>query len=294
MSNIKNWVLAARPKTMLASVGPVIVGLGVAFHETSKLNTTIAALTLICAMLLQIATNIANDYLDFKKGVDTDKRIGPVRVTSKGLIPDYQMRNALILLLALSFLCGVYLMISGGPIIVLIGILSIYFSYGYTGGPYPLSYNALGEVAAFIFFGPIAVMGTTYLQTHAFSNLSLIFGCSVGLISAAILAINNLRDIESDKETKKKTIAILYGENFQRKLIFTLAFSAALISLIVGFYLRNFILPINLIVFLIFSSAWKKVLFAPIGPDLNNQLARTAQYLLLHSIVITIALSFFK
>jgi 1,4-dihydroxy-2-naphthoate octaprenyltransferase len=154
MNDLKTnpWILAARPKTILASIGPVLIGLSIAFHLSQKINTTIALLTLICAILLQIGTNIANDYLDFKKGVDTLERLGPVRVTSKGLISEDKMKKALILILSSAFLCGIYLMIHGGPFIVAIGLLSLYFSYGYTGGPFPLSYNGLGELAALLFF----------------------------------------------------------------------------------------------------------------------------------------------
>jgi 1,4-dihydroxy-2-naphthoate octaprenyltransferase len=296
MNDLKTnpWILAARPKTILASIGPVLIGLSIAFHLSQKINTTIALLTLICAILLQIGTNIANDYLDFKKGVDTLERLGPVRVTSKGLISEDKMKKALILILSSAFLCGIYLMIHGGPFIMAIGLLSLYFSYGYTGGPFPLSYNGLGELAALLFFGPIAVVGTTYLQTHQFDYYSITLGIGVGLISAAILAVNNLRDIVSDSKLGKKTIAVIFGEKFQRRLIIFLSLMAAFISMSLGIFIKNYLLFSPLILFFLFHSNWKEILYQPITSLLNNNLANTAKYLFIYSILTSISLVILK
>lgn len=287
---MKNWMLAIRPKTLFASVGPVLLGLAVAWSESSTFNIVIAGLTLSCALLLQVGSNLANDYLDAIRGVDNHNRLGPLRVTSAGLITHASMKKGLIATLGAAFLLGIYLMISGGPVIIAVGFISIYFSYGYTGGPFPLSYNGLGEVAAFIFFGPVAVFGTAYLQTHEVSRLALLAGMGPGFISGCILAINNLRDIKSDTETGKRTLAVRFGEKFQRYLCLCLIF----FSILTGFYIAakyNALFAWLLILLpLLFHRTWLHILYGPIDTKLNTSLQRTAQYNLLYCIVLSIGL----
>ncbi len=287
---MKNWILAIRPKTLLASQAPVLLGLAVSFSEVKKIHWTIAIVTSLCALLLQIASNLANDYLDALRGIDTLGRLGPVRVTSSGLIPASSMKNALALSLLLSFVLGIYLMIQGGPFIMIIGALSLYFAYGYTGGPYPLSYNGLGEVAAFIFFGLIAVVGTSYLQSHAISKLALFLGCGPGFISACILAINNLRDIKSDTEGKKRTIAVRFGEQFQRRLCVLLIVSSALVSIFGYFITHSSFMILAFFLPVLFHKTWLQILYQPINEKLNTALQRTAQYNLLYCLVLAIGL----
>jgi 1,4-dihydroxy-2-naphthoate octaprenyltransferase len=289
-SRLSHWILALRPKTMLASIGPVILGIALAYTKNHHTNYTIAILTLISAMLLQITTNIANDYLDHKKGIDSKDRIGPVRVTAAGIIPENQMKWALSFLILLSFLSGLYLMIYGGLPIIIIGLLSLYFAYGYSGGPFPLSYNGLGELSAFIFFGLVAVSGTYYLQTFHFDFISLFWGAAVGAISAAILAINNLRDISTDSKTHKKTIAVIFGEYFQRNFILFLILSASLLSIIAAFISFNFYFLIPAILPIFFIKDWKKIYSGTIDSDLNFCLANTAKFLLLYSLTNSFAL----
>lgn len=287
---MKNWMLAIRPKTLFASQAPVVLGLAVAYVEIKSINVLIAVLTALCALVLQIASNLANDYLDAVRGVDNDSRLGPTRVTSSGLISLTSMKNALILTLSVAFILGIYLMIVGGPVIMVIGLLSLYFAYGYTGGPFPLSYNGLGEVAAFIFFGLIAVIGTTYLQTHAYSRLALILGMGPGFISACILAVNNLRDIVSDKDTNKKTLAVRFGEKFQRSLcITTIVMSLVVCLYVMIVYNFKWLFPVLVLPFF-FHKTWLMILFQPIDSRLNQALARTAQYNLLYCIMISIGM----
>ena len=284
---MKNWLLAIRPKTLLASIAPVTLGFSIAYIEKNSINIPTALVTMLCALALQIASNLANDYLDAVKGVDNESRLGPIRVTSSGLISLSKMKNALIMALALAFFMGIYLMIVGGPFIIFIGLLSLYFAYGYTGGPFPLSYNGLGEAAAFIFFGPVAVVGTSYLQTKNFSTLSLITGTGPGFISACILAINNLRDIVSDTETNKKTLAVNFGEGFQRKFcITTIALSVITSLYLLIFYQFKWIFPVIILPFL-FYKTWLQILFSPIDAKLNLALAKTAQYNLLYCLLIS-------
>lgn len=279
---MNNWLIATRPKTLFASISPVILGLSIAYRENHTLNSTIAFLTLLCALILQISSNIANDYLDSLKGVDNEKRLGPTRVTQSGLISATKMKKALILLLALAFLLGTYLMISGGIYIIFIGLCSIYFAYGYTGGPFPLSHNGLGEVAAFLFFGVFAVSGTAYLQTHHFSLLSFYMGAGPGFISATILAINNLRDIHTDTEANKRTIAVRFGESFQRKLCITLVALSSFILLTSAYYIQSYLLVPAAFLPLLFYKNWMNVAFGPVDRSLNLALAKTSVYLLIY------------
>lgn len=287
---MKYWILAIRPKTLLASVGPVILGLAIAHYLQGSINPLIAGLTLLSALFLQIASNLANDYLDGVRGVDNEDRLGPTRVTSSGLIDSSTMKKALALTLFISFLLGVYLMITGGPVIMLFGLLSLYFAYGYTGGPYPLSYNGLGEAAAFLFFGIIAVTGTIYLQTHKFHELGVLLGAGPGFISACILAVNNLRDIESDEATHKRTLAVRFGEKFQRSLCLSLIALSSLVVLSAVLFLNiKWILPAFLLPFF-FIRTWLQIARHPISEKLNLALQRTAQYNLLYCLVISLGL----
>ena len=291
---LDNWILAIRPKTLFASIAPVLLGLAIAYHIQHQINFKVAVLTLLCALLMQIASNLANDFLDFKKGIDTKERLGPIRVTSMVLISLDAMKRALFLILALSFILGIYLMVHGGAVIIIMGITSIYFAYGYSGGPFPLSHNGLGEVAAFVFFGLVAVTGTTYLQTHSFHSLSLYLAMGPGFISATILAINNLRDIKSDTETNKRTIAVRFGEKFQRNLCFNLIIGSFLILFSAAFLFHIYGLLLTCLVPFIFKKNWKHILYEPIDQRLNMALANTAKYLLLFCLISSIVLIFSK
>lgn len=284
------WILATRPKTLFASISPVLLGLSLAFVHQKSIDLQVALLTILCALLMQIASNIANDYLDSLRGVDTEKRLGPTRVTHTGLISATHMRNALIFVLSLALILGIYLMWVGGPVIIFIGLLSMYFAYGYTGGPFPLSHNGLGEIAAFIFFGIIAVSGTVYLQTHQFHSIDFVMGMGPGLISATILAINNLRDIETDQETNKRTIAVRFGENFQRKLCLLLILCSSILLLIVALVFHyNWLMPICFLP-LLYSKNWIQIAKGPIDRNLNTALAKTAQYLLFYCVLSSLGL----
>lgn len=205
------WIEAARPQTMAAAVIPVLVGASLAF-QSELLNWTNTTVALICAMLIQIGTNFANDYFDFVKGSDTDERIGFRRATATGLITPKQMLNATILTMGLAFLLGLYLVWSAGWVILIIGLLSLLFGILYTGGPFPLGYNGLGDVFVFLFFGIIAVMTTYYVNALEWSEASFWASLAVGALCVNILVVNNLRDVEQDKKSGKKTLGVLFGE----------------------------------------------------------------------------------
>ena len=215
MSRARIWYMAARPKTLPAAAVPVIVGTGAAIG--AGLFAPLPALAaLIGALLIQIGTNFANDLFDFKKGADTAERLGPTRVTQAGLVTPNQIALATALAFGLATLVGVYLVWVGGWPIVAIGILSILAGLAYTGGPFPLGYNGLGDIFVFIFFGLVAVVGTYYVQAGTVSTVAWLAAIPVGLLATAILVVNNLRDILTDTTVGKRTTAVRFGAGFAR------------------------------------------------------------------------------
>jgi len=209
------WLLAVRPKTLIAGVAPVLIGTAVAARDGAfHLPAALAALG--GALLIQIGTNLANDYFDFRRGADGADRLGPTRVTQAGLISPAAVCRACVLAFALATLAGIYLLLRGGLPILMIGVTSILLGVLYTGGPRPLAYLGLGDLFAFLFFGPVAVAGTYYVQALSWSPQALLAGCAPGLFAAAILTVNNYRDLESDRRSGKRTLAVRLGPRFAR------------------------------------------------------------------------------
>ncbi len=205
------WVIAARPPTLSAALVPVAVGTACAFAEGSlKAGPALAALA--GALLLQIAANFANDVFDFEKGADTSERLGPVRAVQAGLLAPSTVRRGLYVVIALALLVGGYLTAAAGPVIVVIGLASIAAAVAYTGGPYPLGYHGLGDVFVMLFFGFVAVLGTTFVQVGRVTELALYAAVPVGALATAILVVNNLRDIDTDRVAGKRTLAVRFGE----------------------------------------------------------------------------------
>lgn len=220
-SKIKIWIHSTRPKTLPAAISPVLMGLAMAYADIlqgkypySSTNILFALVTLFCAVLIQIGTNFANDYFDFVKGTDNVKRVGPLRATQAGLVTAKEMKAAFIITFGLAAGLGIILVIRGGIPVLVIGIISIFFGIIYTAGPKPLAYIGLGELFVLIFFGPVAVSGTYYLQTLHFSPVTVAAGVSAGLFSTAVLTANNLRDIDTDRQSGRKNLMILFGYNF--------------------------------------------------------------------------------
>ena len=224
------WVLAARPKTLLASVAPVMVGTGFAVAN-ARFVVLPAAAALLGAILIQIATNLANDYFDWVRGGDTTERVGPVRVTQAGILPPDTVRRGMYAVLAAALAVGVYLIWVGGWPIAIIGILSLICAVAYTGGPFPLAYHGLGDLFVFVFFGLVAVGGTYWVQALELPGDVLLAGAAIGALNTAILVVNNLRDIETDASVGKRTLAVRIGRTATRAQYVTLLAFAAFIPM---------------------------------------------------------------
>jgi 1,4-dihydroxy-2-naphthoate octaprenyltransferase len=224
------WLLAARPRTLPAAAAPVIVGSAAAFADGGfRLGPALAALA--GALLLQIGANLANDVFDFHRGADTAARLGPLRVTQAGLLQPRQVLTGMWLTFLLAALLGVYLAWSGGPAILVIGVLSILAAIAYTGGPWPLGYRGLGDLFVFLFFGPAAVIGTYLVQTRTVSPLAVAASLPMGLLATAILVVNNLRDLDTDRAAGKRTLAVRWGAAGARREYLLLLATAFLIPL---------------------------------------------------------------
>lgn len=289
--SVNPWLLAARPKTLPAAISPVLLGLAYSWHKQAGLNWETAGITMFCTLLLQISSNFINDYYDGIRGVDTEDRLGPTRVTSSGLLPPAAVKMGFFATLGMAFLLGMHLMAVGGLPIIVIGFASIFFAWAYTAGPFPLSRHGLGELAAFIFFGPVAVWGTVWLQHPGdYDVMPLFLGTGPGFISAAILAINNLRDRESDSKTAKKTIAVRVSEIMARRFTFILVTLSIFLPIYFSIIHRNLLYLLPVVVFFIFWNNWKAIILGPIDRSLNDKLANTGKYLLAYCLGLSIAL----
>lgn len=282
---LTHWISASRPKTLPAAAAPIVVGTALAVADNVE-HWLSATLALLSALMIQIGTNLFNDYADFKKGSDTAERTGPVRVTQAGLLKPEQVKAGAVVSFALAVVAGGYLMYRGGLPIVIIGALSIFFGFVYTAGRFSLSYTGLADIFVLIFFGPVAVGGTYYVQALTVNPIVLIAGLGPGLLATAILLVNNIRDMEQDRAADKKTLIVRFGRRFGYSLY---ACCILLASAIPGwlFYKTDqspFILIASLVVipgaFLLFR-LWQ----TSSGPVYNKLLASTARLLLAYSIV---------
>lgn len=209
------WWPALRPRTLPAAAAPVVMGAAIAYGD-GLFHLPAAVAALAGALLIQIGTNFANDYFDFVKGADTETRLGPERATATGLVTPAVMKRAFVITFLATLPIAVYLIARGGLPIALIGILSITAGILYTGGPRPLGYLGLGDLLVVVFFGPVAVAGTHYVQTLTFSPAATVAGLAPGLLSTSLLAVNNLRDVETDRSAGKATLAVRFGRGFAK------------------------------------------------------------------------------
>ncbi len=290
MADFDTWILAIRPKTLPAAAGPVLVGTALAFSDQGM--AILHALCALCiAFLLQIGVNLANDYFDSVKGIDTQERLGPKRVTQSGLIAPDRVKSVMWGVLSLALMLGLYLFIRGGWPVLFIGAACILAALGYSGGPYPLASHGLGDLFVFIFFGLVAVCGTYYIQTLQLSGRVFAMAVLVGLPITAIIVVNNLRDIHTDQKAGKKTLAVFLGERgskFEYALLLFLAFTLPLACWTLG-WASTWILLIWLGLpwgWMLIRMVWN----SPISPGLNAVLAKTAAFSLLYNVLLAMGI----
>ncbi len=291
LSPMQVWLMAIRPRTLPAAVAPVLVGSALALRDdTFRLLPALAALA--GSLLLQIGVNLANDYFDYAKGVDTHDRQGPLRVTQSGLISPERVRMGMAVVFGLAALIGVYLIIAGGWPILVIGVASILSALAYSGGPFPLASHGLGDLFVFIFFGLAAVCGTYYVQALALPVGVILAAVPVGLLITAILVVNNTRDIESDARAGKRTLAVMLGERGARAEYAILLAAAYLVPIVLWLSGGATLWALLPLLSLPLAVSLAQGLYrAPGGPAMNALLARTAQLALVFSILFSIGLA---
>jgi 1,4-dihydroxy-2-naphthoate octaprenyltransferase len=281
------WLMAARPKTLPVGLAPVLVGTALAgtadvFHPLRF----VAAL--LGALFIQVGANLSNDYSDARRGADTEDRLGPVRVTAGGLVPPRQVLIAVYVTFALAVLTGVYLIVVAGWELLLVGAASIVAGVLYTGGPRPYGYEGLGELFVFLFFGIVAVAGSFFVQTEELVWEAFALAVPVGLLASAVLVVNNVRDLETDRRAGKRTLAVRLGRERTRKLYAAMVYGAFLLAPVTWLFG-----PLDAWLLL----PWLAIpLAAPVvrtvrnrtdGPSLNEALARSGQLELLFCVLLS-------
>jgi 1,4-dihydroxy-2-naphthoate octaprenyltransferase len=291
LSPLRIWLVAARPRTLPAAVAPVLVGTSLAIGED-----TFRPLAFVCALLgsvfIQIGTNLSNDYSDARRGADTEDRLGPVRVTAGGLMPPRQVLIGTYVAFSLAVLAGVYLIAIAGWQLLLVGAASILAGVLYTGGPRPYGYEGLGELFVFLFFGVVAVVGSYFVQTEHLRWEAFALSVPVGLLAAAVLLVNNIRDADTDRRAGKKTLAVRLGRERARSLFIASIAGAYLIVPLVAVFGRE-ISPLVLLALVSVPLALpliRTVRERSDGPTLNEALARTGMLLGAFSLLLSIGL----
>jgi 1,4-dihydroxy-2-naphthoate octaprenyltransferase len=281
------WIGTLRLRTLPAAATPVVVGTAYA-NRIGAVAWGPAIAALVAALLIQIGTNLANDYFDFKKGAD-QQRVGPVRASSAGLIPPLRVRNAALCAFALAAVLGLYLVsVAGWPILV-IGAASILSGWGYTAGPKPLAYIGLGDLFVLVFFGPVAVAGTVYVQSLTWESGAMLWGIALGLLATAILVVNNVRDAPTDGPAGKRTLVVRFGTSFGKAQYLLCMAGAVAVAALVGHLEQDLmlLLPIAAMVLAIKPTM---ALMREGGPSLNPVLGQTALVLLLYGLLLSVAL----
>jgi 1,4-dihydroxy-2-naphthoate octaprenyltransferase len=288
---VKLWLLAARPRTLPAAVAPVLVGTALAIGE-GTFRPLAFACALIGSIFIQIGTNLSNDYSDARRGADTEDRLGPVRVTAGGLMPPRTVLLGTYVAFGIAVLAGVYLIAIAGWELLLVGAASILAGVLYTGGPRPYGYEGLGELFVFLFFGVVAVVGSYFVQTEELRWEAFALSVPVGLLAAAILLVNNIRDADTDRRAGKKTLAVRLGRGGARRLFVGCVVVAYLALPVVALFGRD-ISPLVLLALLSIPLAVplvKVVRERTDGPSLNEALARTGMLLALFSLLLALGL----
>jgi 1,4-dihydroxy-2-naphthoate octaprenyltransferase len=282
---VRIWVMAARLRTLPAAIAPVLVGTSLAGQEgTFRAGAFVAAL--LGAIFIQVGTNLSNDYSDARRGADTEDRLGPVRVTAGGLVPPRQVLIATYVTFGLAVLCGAYLVYVAGPALLAIGAASILAGVLYTGGPRPYGYEGLGEVFVFLFFGIVAVTGSYFVQVESLEWEAFALAVPVGLLAAAILVVNNVRDIDTDRRAGKRTLAVRLGRRKARTLYSVMLLVAYVALIPVVFPLSPWVLLPWLTLPL--AARLARTVRAHVdGPTLNAALARTGMLQLLFCLLLS-------
>jgi len=291
---VRALLIASRPKTLPAAAVPVWLGCALAWGLSGAFSLVLAVCTLAAALCIQVATNFFNDAIDFRKGADTAERIGPTRASASGLLPPRLVLGLGGVALGLAGLFAWPLISVRGWPILAIGLPSLYFSFGYTGGPLPLAYRGLGEGFVLVFFGLVAVAGTVFVQIGAWPWEALLLGMQVGCFSTALIAINNLRDIRDDRRAGKRTLAVRFGEGWARRecAIFVLApYALGLLWLLPGADApaAAAVLPLAGLVLAVPLARW--ILTRPPGPAHNRALALASLALVVFGITFHAALA---
>ena len=282
---MRNWILAIRPKTLIAGISPVILGTLAAPEK----NLWIFLATLCFALSIQIGTNLANDYYDFFKGADTPQRKGPLRVTQAGIFSPKKVKFAFLTFFSLAFLIASFFFQRGGIFIPTMLSFSLFFGLAYTAGPIPLGYIGMGDLLVFLFFGPLASMGSYYLQMGTLELFPFLIGIGPGLISTALLAVNNTRDVKEDQKAGKKTLVVRFGEKFGKGEYFFLMTASTLLPL---FFLGVF--PISFLILLLLTSnslALGRQFWKETNPyKMNAFLASTTNFLWIYTFIFSLLL----
>jgi len=288
MSSVRIWTLAARPKTLPAGIVPVLVA-GVMAYGDGGFHLMSFLAALFGSVMIQVGTNYANDLFDYMKRADTGERIGPLRVTQAGLVTPRQTAIATIIVFALALAAGAYLVFRGGWPVAIIGLASILCGILYTAGPLALGYVGAADLFVLIFFGPVALAGTYYVQTLHMSWPIILAGLPFGMISTAILVVNNLRDIDTDGKSGKRTLAVRHGRTFARWEYVSLLIGAGVFPAVMDAagYGRKLIFVAAF--YILFSGPSIGAVFTVTdGDHLNNTLAATGRLLIIYGLLFAI------
>lgn len=285
---LKSILLAFRPKTLTAALVPCIAGTALVRAMGLDWNGAILFYALMASFLIQIGTNLVNDAVDFKKGADTEKRIGPQRITQAGILDANQVMILGSLCFGLAVVCGIPLVLEGGWVIVGIGLASVLMGYAYTAGPFPLAYLGLGDLFVILFFGLLAVTGIVFLNTGEWYSEALVLGLQIGFHATVLIAINNLRDRAGDQLVHKKTLAVRFGVRFSRWEIAILSFLPFLINIYWWFEGYKIAAIISLGALPLAVKLVRNIFANEPGPVYNKFLAQAAALHLLFGVLITI------
>ena len=283
MTTREQWIAGARPKTLPAAIAPVFVGTAFAGYNATVLHTLLA---LIVALALQVGVNYANDYSDGIKGTDAD-RVGPMRLVGSGAATPGSVKKAAFISFAIAAIAGLILASRTSWLLIILGAICILAAWTYTGGPKPYGYQALGEVSVFIFFGVVATVGTYYVQTESISREVLLASFAMGALACAILVLNNLRDLENDKNADKKTLAVVMGDQGTRDLYKWLMFFALAMSVALTFF--SFFYLLALLSLPLVSKSVRAVNSGASGTALIDLLAKTGRIQIIYALALSFA-----